>query len=102
MHRLAAILRHDPVAPLLASGDEAIAYFTRRDILEEATGPITPIWGLPGAKRALKGQQPDGSWKGRPLLETWRQLRHRSAGKSREERLWITLAICRVMKRFCF
>jgi len=76
MHHLAAILRHDPTEPLLASGDEAIACFTRRDLLEEATGPITPIWDLPGAKRALKGQQPDGSWKGRPLLETWRQLRH--------------------------
>ncbi len=78
-------LNHDPIPPLLASGDEALIYFTRRDLLGEDTGPVERLWQLPGALKILKKQLPNGSWP-RPgenkhpsinqaLIETWRQFR---------------------------
>lgn len=78
-------LRFDPLPPLLASGDEAVAYFARRDLLGEKAGPVSRLWDLPGARRILKKQSADGSWP-RPgankhpainhaLIETWRQFR---------------------------
>ena len=78
-------LNHDPIPPLLESGDEALIYFTRRDLLGEDVGPVERLWNLPGAVKILKKQQPDGSWL-RPgenkheainhaLIETWRQFR---------------------------
>ena len=78
-------LKHDPVAPLLASGNEAVAYLARRDLLGERVGPADRLWHLPGAERILRKQQPDGSWP-RPgvgrhpavnygLIETWRNFR---------------------------
>ena len=80
-------LRFDPIPPLLASGNEAIRYFTRRDLLGEAAGPVDRIWDLPGARKILKKQQADGSFafpagKSKPgaadyaLIETWRQFRY--------------------------
>ena len=78
-------LEFDPIPPLLASSDEALIYFTRRDLLDEETGSVQQLWGLPGALKILKKQLPDGSWP-RPagakhpainyhLIETWRQYR---------------------------
>ena len=78
-------LKYDPIPPLLASGDEALIYFTRRDLLGEDAGSVERLWQLPGAVKILKKQQPDGSWP-RPgenkhkainhaLIETWRQFR---------------------------
>jgi hypothetical protein len=80
-------LKHDPIKPLLSSRDDAIEYFTRRDLLGEATGPVGRIWELPVVVKMLDKQQEDGSW--RPaskkdggsgvkygLIETWRQLRY--------------------------
>jgi hypothetical protein len=78
-------LKFDPLPPLLAAGDEALRYFTRRDLLGEEPGPIRRLWQLPGALKLLKKQLPDGSWP-RPagakhpainyhLIETWRQFR---------------------------
>jgi len=55
-------LRLDPIPALLASGDEALQYFVRKELLEEEVGPIYRLWQLPGAKKILKKQQPDGSW----------------------------------------
>jgi hypothetical protein len=79
-------LNYDPLPPLLASGDEALVYFARRDLLGEDPGPVEGLWILPGAKKLLKKQLPDGSWP-RPsgekhpavnyrLVETWRNLRY--------------------------
>jgi hypothetical protein len=79
-------LRFDPILPLLASGNEALRYFARRDLLGEAAGPVNPIWELPEARKILKKQLPDGSFAfpagknrfpaiDRPLIETWRQFR---------------------------
>lgn len=79
-------LRFDPVPSLLSSGDEALQYFVRRNLLEEGVGPICALWQLPEVRRILKKQQPDGSWgcsagKKRHedvnynLIETWKQFR---------------------------
>jgi hypothetical protein len=75
----------DPLPPLLASGDEALHYFVRRDLLRENVGSVGALWELPAARKILRKQLPDGSWL-RPgggrhpainhsLIETWRQFR---------------------------
>jgi hypothetical protein len=86
MHIWRRKLRFDPIPALLNSGDEALRYFVRRDLLEEDAGPICRLWQLPAAQKILKKQQPDGSWD-RPvgqkkhkainykLIETWKQFR---------------------------
>lgn len=78
-------LKFDPVAPLLAAGDAALEYFTRRDLLGEAVPPVKSLWQLREPAKILRKQLPDGSWprpgeKKHPavnygLIETWRQLR---------------------------
>lgn len=78
-------LKFDPLPPLLSSGDQALTYFARRDLLDENPGPVESLWELPAALKILRKQLPDGSWP-RPgahkhpainnhLIETWRQLR---------------------------
>jgi hypothetical protein len=78
-------LKFDPIPPLLSSGDEALQYFVRRDLLEENVGSIDRLWQLPGARKILNKQQADGSWL-RPgekqgtavndrLIETWKRFR---------------------------
>ena len=74
----------DPLPSLLSSGDAALVYFTRRDLLGEDPGPIDRLWELPAAKKILKNQLPDGSWSrsgeqkhpaiNYGLIETWRCL----------------------------
>jgi hypothetical protein len=80
-------LRIDPCPVLLSSGNRAIVYFTRRDLLNEAVEPIEAVWSLPEVQKILKKQQPTGTWKhsGKetvtypayhyPLVETWKNLR---------------------------
>jgi hypothetical protein len=76
-------LRYDPIPPLLTN--EALEYFTRRDLLDEPVGPVEHLWKLPRAQKIAARQQEDGSWK-RPgkqkhdainhnLIETFRQFR---------------------------
>ena len=78
-------LKFDPIPPLLASGNEAVSYSARRDLLDENPGLVSRLWRLPAAQKILKKQQPDGSWP-RPgihkheavndgLIETWKQFR---------------------------
>ncbi|MBN1320125.1 MAG: terpene cyclase/mutase family protein [Thermoleophilia bacterium] len=57
------IIRIDPVPPLLHSGDEAVAFFARRDLLDGRVGPLTGVWELPAARRLLARQEADGSWR---------------------------------------
>jgi hypothetical protein len=91
-------LRVDPIPALLSSGDEALQYFVRRDLLEEEVGPICRLWQLPEAQKILKRQQPEGFWdrsvaKKRHkdinynLIETWKQFRFliEKYGFSRED-----------------
>jgi hypothetical protein len=61
-----AILRFDPIHPLLAAEDRAIVYFTARDLLGERTRDVQDVrtlWNLPEAQRIVRKQQADGSWK---------------------------------------
>jgi hypothetical protein len=78
-------LKFDPIPLLLSSGNEALIYFARRDLLDEDPAPVSRLWQLPAAQKILKKQQPDGSWP-RPgvhkheaindeLIETWKQFR---------------------------
>ncbi|MGD9201407.1 MAG: prenyltransferase/squalene oxidase repeat-containing protein [Chitinispirillia bacterium] len=54
---------HNPVTPLLESGNYAIEYFVRRDILEESVEDISTIWELKEVQKILKKQTSRGYWK---------------------------------------
>ncbi len=72
---------------LLSSNNKAIAYFVKRDLLEEKVEPISSLWNLPEVQKTFKKQQADGSWKhsGKEtvtfpkhhyaLVETWKVYR---------------------------
>ena len=87
MTKWLAQLKFDPTPTLLSSGNEAVEYFTKRDLLEQEVAPIEHIWQLPEAQKTLRKQQSDGSWKyiGRKtvsypewhysLLQTWKTFR---------------------------
>ena len=79
--------KYDPIEALLESENEAVIYFTRRDLLEENVESLNRIWNLPEIHKILQKQQPDGSWKSLsknnensgikyPLIETWKQFRY--------------------------
>ncbi|MBN2333931.1 terpene cyclase/mutase family protein [Candidatus Bathyarchaeota archaeon] len=55
-------LRHTPVDALTSSGNDAVTYFTRRDILGEDPGPVEAVWDLPEVRKILRKQRDDGSW----------------------------------------
>ncbi len=80
-------LQFDPIPPLLASGNEALQYLVRRDLLDEEAGPVNQLWELPGALKILIKQNPDGSFPfpagknkhpaiNYRLIETWKQFRY--------------------------
>lgn len=79
-------LKVDPLPALLASGDEALRYYVRSELLEENAGSVQALWQLGGAQKILKKQGGDGSWAypGKktspdvkyPLVETWKQFRY--------------------------
>ncbi len=56
-------LNIDPVPLLLNIENEAINYFTKRDLLYEDLEPIEILWNSPPAKKIVNKQQGDGSWK---------------------------------------
>jgi hypothetical protein len=53
----------DPIPTLLSSGNDAIVYFTRRDLLGEEVPPVETLWRLPQAEKMLRRQREDGSWR---------------------------------------
>lgn len=55
-------LRVDPLPLLLACGNPAIAYFTRRELLGERAAPASSLGDAPAARRILRKQNADGSW----------------------------------------
>jgi hypothetical protein len=57
------------IKALLAAKNEAIIYFTRRNLLEEDAGPIDPVWELAEPKKILRRQSAGGFWEG-PRRET--------------------------------
>ena len=78
--------KYDPLVPLISSNNEAIIYFTKRDLLNEKVEPLETLWILPPAIKIINQQQEDGYWRypawkaklNEPenynLLETYRQL----------------------------
>jgi Prenyltransferase and squalene oxidase repeat len=56
-------LRFDPIEPLVRSGDPALAYAARRDLLDEDPGPARTLWALPEVGKLLRRQRPDGGWR---------------------------------------
>lgn len=56
-------LNVDPVEKLISSENEAIKYFTCKDLLDEKVKPINTLWKLPEVEKILRRQQDDGSWK---------------------------------------
>ena len=87
MNEWTKVLRHDPVPSLLGLGNPALAFFTRRDLLDEEVGPVEVLWELPDALKLVSKQQENGSWRYKgsgpktyphtnyDLLETFRNLR---------------------------
>ncbi len=57
-----AILKVDPIPKLLCIKNEAINYFTIRDLLDRKVGSIKILWELPTVKKLLKNQKENGSW----------------------------------------
>jgi len=52
------------IIALLATKNEAVIYFTHRDLLGEVVPPIKVIWELYEPQKIIKKQSPDGSWPG--------------------------------------
>jgi hypothetical protein len=79
-------LRRDPLPLLLASGNAAVRFLARRDLLGATSVPLTSLWKAPEVLRVVARQQGDGRWKypgGKSAirstadydqLETYRQL----------------------------
>jgi Squalene-hopene cyclase C-terminal domain len=65
-------LKVDPIRNLLSLKNEAIKYFTMRDLLDKRVESIEILWKLPEVKKILKKQQNDGSWK---YLATEKQIK---------------------------
>lgn len=71
---------------MLSSDDQALAYYARRDLLQEKVDAFHIIWKQSEGLKILEKQQPDGSWRypahktkndsptNYSLLETYRQL----------------------------
>ncbi len=53
---------YDPVTPLLESGNPAVIYFTRRDLLQEPVRDLSEIWALDDVRDIIKRQTADGHW----------------------------------------
>ncbi|HRB82697.1 MAG TPA: prenyltransferase/squalene oxidase repeat-containing protein [Acinetobacter johnsonii] len=78
------VYKYDPIKPLLSSGNQQVAYYTNRDLLDNSVGPVQVLWDLKIPVQILRKQQADGSWKypsKKPWhttdydqLETYRQL----------------------------
>jgi len=57
------MLRRDPLPNLLSSKNQAIVFFTKHDLQNEKVNKVETLWELPVAKKIVRNQQPDGSWK---------------------------------------
>lgn len=83
-----SVLRQDPRPSLLEYGNQAVEWFTRRDLMEQDPGPIESLWEMSEPARLLRKQGADGRWRyppsderirsrdGYDQLETFRSLLH--------------------------
>ncbi len=60
----------NPLPALLAAKNDALVYFTRRDLLGEKPGPVNTLWTLPEPLRYLRRQREDGAWPATGRKET--------------------------------
>lgn len=58
-----SIFKYDAAEPLLLSDNPAVAFFAKRDLLGEASLDTKNLWDLPMAKKIVRKQQNNGSWK---------------------------------------
>jgi hypothetical protein len=56
------VLKKDPVPCLMQVPDEAITYFTGRDLQDWEVLPLISLWELPAVQKILRTQREDGSW----------------------------------------
>lgn len=80
-------LKVDPIHVLLEAGDEAIAYFVRRDLQQVPVEPLESLWSSDAPRGIIRRQRSDGSWPGpkktgptypgnhADLLATFKQVR---------------------------
>lgn len=69
-----SVLKHDPLPRLLTTDNEAVAFFARRDLLEESEERPDALWDLSKARRLVSRQGPNGSWKypgGNPKIRSF-------------------------------
>jgi hypothetical protein len=57
------LLGHDPLPRLIGSSDQAIAYFSKRDLSEEEVDSIEALWQLAPVQAIIRRQHEDGSWR---------------------------------------
>lgn len=81
------LLKVNPLPALRAWDDAALAYWVRRDLVQDLNAPVETLWELPQAKGLVQKQRSDGGWpypgkSSSPrtgtdydLLETYRTLR---------------------------
>jgi hypothetical protein len=55
-------LRFDPIPVIAATENEALRFFTRRDLMKLNTGPVEALWKLPAVTRAIASQTKNGAW----------------------------------------
>lgn len=73
-------LQFDSVRKLVSSGNKALVYFVKRDLLGGKVESIETLWQLPSVMKILRRQQEDGSWRyhgGKPHIrsqENYNQL----------------------------
>jgi hypothetical protein len=84
--RRGEVLAVDPAPLLASSGNAAIAFFARQDLLGPSGDPVGALWDLPEARRVVRKQSQNGSWRyprgqrsirsqeNYDQLETFRQL----------------------------
>lgn len=53
--------KYHPIAPLLASGNRAVVFFTERNLLGKDS-QVENLWQLPEAQKILRRQKPNGCW----------------------------------------
>lgn len=53
----------DPVPMLVSSSNAAIAFFAKRDLLAKNVGDVAELWDLPEARRIVRRQSSEGSWR---------------------------------------
>ncbi|TET85846.1 MAG: hypothetical protein E3J37_01005 [Anaerolineales bacterium] len=56
-------LTHDPIPQLLSSDNDAVRFFTQRDLIGEGVGSVISLWQLNQVDKIIRKQQDNGSWK---------------------------------------